>query len=57
MKSRHLFIDVLKRAAAALTATAVFAGPTGVTLALDLAPLAARDADPAVNDLVDAFTQ
>jgi len=33
MKPRQLFIDVVKRTTAALTATAMFVGPTGVTLA------------------------
>jgi hypothetical protein len=65
MKSRQLFIDVVKRTAGALTAAAIFFGPTGLTFAappnhkfrFNLAPLSARDADSAVNDLVDAFTQ
>src|SRR5437660_12353 len=33
MKPRQLFIDVVKRTTAALTATAMFVGPAGVTLA------------------------
>src|SRR5438445_4581795 len=33
MKPRQLFIDAVKRTTAALTATAIFVGPTGVTLA------------------------
>jgi len=33
MKPRQLFIDAVKRTTAALTATAMFVGPTGVTLA------------------------
>src|SRR5438552_18704478 len=33
MRPRQLFIDVVKRTTAALTATAMFVGPTGVTLA------------------------
>jgi phospholipase C len=33
MKPRQLFIDIVKRSAAALTAAAMFVGPTGVTLA------------------------
>src|SRR6266480_4417042 len=33
MKTRQLFIDVVKRTTAALTATAMFVGPAGVTLA------------------------
>jgi phospholipase C len=33
MKPRQLFIDVVKRTAATVTAAAMFVGPTGVTLA------------------------
>jgi hypothetical protein len=33
MKPQQLFIDVVKRAAAAVTAAAIFAGPTGITFA------------------------
>jgi hypothetical protein len=33
MKPRQLFIDVVKRITAALTASAMFVGPIGVTLA------------------------
>ena len=33
MKSRQLFIDVVKRTAGALTAAAIFFGPTGLTFA------------------------
>jgi hypothetical protein len=51
MKPRQSFIDVLKGTAAAFTAIAMF------EFRFNLASLAARDADPAVNDLVDAFTQ
>jgi phospholipase C len=126
MKPRQLFSDLVKRSSAALTAAAIFVGPTGITFAtppnherqnivtydenggrwdhvappvqddgwgigtrvpaiiisplarrgyidrteyetvsilkflefrFNLAPLAVRDADPDVNDLVDAFTQ
>jgi hypothetical protein len=51
MKPRQSFIDVLNRTAAAFTATTMF------EFRFNLASLPARDADPAVNDLVDAFTQ
>src|SRR6266513_6451688 len=33
MKPPQLFIDVVKRAAAAVTAAAIFVGPTGITFA------------------------
>jgi phospholipase C len=33
MKSRQLFIDLLKRVAAIVTAAAIFVGPTGLTFA------------------------
>jgi hypothetical protein len=49
MKPRQSFIDVPKRTVAAFTATAMF------EFQFNLASLAARDADPAVNDLVDPF--
>jgi hypothetical protein len=48
MKPRQLFINVLKRTTAVLTATAMFVGPTGVMLA---------NPPNHERDLIDAFTQ
>jgi len=72
MKSRHLFIDLIRPAAAVITLATMLVAQPGFILAasyetvsilkliefrFNLQPLAARDADSAVNDLVDAFTE